>query len=105
MASKARPACAYNCFSQAWIQFGWTSQRCAKSATVACRRKASEAVFAFSAVSIFRLVLVIAPAASRTEQPTGILANGPKNWVHFTGLPESHFDQLGADRRHMLTQR
>jgi hypothetical protein len=44
---------------QAYIWSGWTSWRCAKSATVACSRTASKAIFAFMPASILRLVFLV----------------------------------------------
>jgi len=51
---------------------------------VACSRRASKAIFAFSVESIFRLIFfVIARSVYRTELPISNLAHGPKNGVHF----------------------
>ena len=44
--------------SASWPIFG-SNARAAWSATVACYRRASKAIFAFSAASIFRLVLLM----------------------------------------------
>jgi hypothetical protein len=64
-------------------------RRCARSATVACSRTASSAIFAFNATSIFRLIFfVIMPSVYQTERPFSNLASGPKIGVHFISRPE-----------------
>jgi len=55
-----------------------------KVATVACSRTASNAIFAFKAPSILRLVFVMVCSVYQTERPISNLALGPQNGVHFT---------------------
>jgi hypothetical protein len=53
-------------------------------------RRASNAIFAFKAPSILRLVFVMICSVYQTERPISNLALGPQNGVHFSrnfGIP------------------
>ena len=68
-----------------------------QTATVACSRIASRAIFAFSAASILRLVFfVIIRSVYQTKRPLSNLAAGPKIGVHFN-LVERFFADLTSD--------